>query len=180
LWDHQIPDNAINVFSILIIFSVILHPLNTWPKDWMPFICALRAGLLVVLALYGFTTNTYIWHSTGVNSTLIFEFDSHDYRSFTQLYEVWNIILSLLATIFSYVEVIIIVWFSWTCLQIASLMGVIWIICVYLFVFADWLSIPPEIGPAVILLIFPAILFMPLPLFYWHSRLWLMKILVSD
>ena len=105
----------------------------------MPFICALRAGLLVVLALYGFTTNTYIWHSTGVNSTLIFEFDSHDYRSFTQLYEVWNIILSLLATIFSYVEVIIIVWFSWTCLQIASLMGVIWIICVYLFVFTTFL-----------------------------------------
>ena len=54
----------------------------------MPLFRALRAGLLVVLALYGFATNTYIWRTVGVNSTLIFEFDSRDYRSFTQLYEV--------------------------------------------------------------------------------------------
>ena len=58
----------------------------------MPLFRALRAGLLVVLALYGFATNTYIWRTTGVNSALIFEFDSRDYRSFTQLYEVSNVV----------------------------------------------------------------------------------------
>lgn len=62
--------------------------MRTWPEDWVPLFRALRAGMLIVLALYGFATNTYIWRTTGVNSTLIFEFDSRDYRSFTQLYEV--------------------------------------------------------------------------------------------
>ena len=70
--------------------------------------------------------------------------------------------------------------FTWICLQIASLMGVIWIFCVYLFVFADWLNIPHVVGPSVILLVIPAILFLPLPIFYWRSRLWLIRILVSD
>ena len=50
----------------------------------------------------------------------------------------------------------------------------------YMFVFADWLGIPPEVGPSVILLITPAILFLPLPVFYWRSRLWFIRILVSD
>lgn len=70
------------------VILVILHPSDTWPTDWRPFLSALRAGLLVVLALYGFATNTYIWRTSGVNNTLIFELDSRDYRSFTQLYEV--------------------------------------------------------------------------------------------
>lgn len=44
--------------------------------------------MLIVLALYGFAINTYVWRTTGVNSTLIFEFDPRDYRSFTELFEV--------------------------------------------------------------------------------------------
>jgi len=58
-------------------------------------------------------------------------------------------------------------------------MGVIWIICAYLFVFADQLNIPAEVGPSVMLLIFPAIFFIPLPIFYHRSRFWLIRILVS-
>ena len=83
------------VSVFIIIISVILHSSSAWPEDWRPFLCALRAGLLVVLALYGFATNTYVWRTTGVNSTLIFEFDSRDYRSFTQLYEVCSVVFIL-------------------------------------------------------------------------------------
>ena len=75
---------------MIIIFIVIYHPLYEWPDNWVPLFRAFRAGLLVVLALYGFATNTYVWRTTGVNSTLIFEFNPRDYRSFTQLFEVKN------------------------------------------------------------------------------------------
>ena len=49
----------------------------------------------------------------------------------------------------------------------------------YLFVFADWLGIPPEVGPSVMLLVAPTILCLPLPVYYWRSRLWLIRVLVS-
>ena len=158
--------NDINI--MVLIFVVILHPLHEWPRySWVPLFRAFRAGLLVVLALYGFATNTYVWRTTGVNSTLIFEFNPRNYRSFTQLFEVWEY-KQLYCIRFVILN------------QIASLMGVIWIICAYLFVFAHWLNIPHEIGPSVLLLIFPIILCLPLPVFYWHSRVWFLRILVSS
>lgn len=87
LWDSDV---LIHFITSFLSVTVILHPSDTWPKNWVPLFHALRAGLLVVLALYGFATNTYVWRITGVNSTLIFEFDPRDYCSFTQLYEVWK------------------------------------------------------------------------------------------
>ena len=69
-------------------YLVIFHRPDGWSEDWDSLYHGLRGGMLIVLALYGFAINTYVWRTTGVNSTLIFEFDPRDYRSFNELFEV--------------------------------------------------------------------------------------------
>ena len=63
-------------------------------------------------------------------------------------------------------------------LQVASVVGVIFILGVYLTVFSYWLNIPDWVGPVIMLGLIPGFILIPLPILYWKSRLWLLKKMV--
>jgi len=62
--------------------------------------------------------------------------------------------------------------------QVSSLLGVIWFIGLYFFVFSYWLGIPGWVGPIVMFALILVVFVLPLPVFYFRSRIWLGKHLV--
>lgn len=78
---------VIFVSVVVIIVGVILRPANTW-NHVTPTVRGLRVGLILTLWLYGFAINTFGWRRSGVNNTLIFEFNPRNYLNFVQLFEV--------------------------------------------------------------------------------------------
>ena len=63
--------------------------------------------------------------------------------------------------------------------QIASLVGVFFMVGVYLTVFSYWLSYPEWVGPLVMLCMMSLLFAIPVPFFYYRSRIWLTKLCVS-
>ena len=114
-------------------------------KHWKVAYSAFRPTLLLILFMFFYGFNSRAWVRYGVNHVLIFEFDPRNRMSVSQVFEV------------------------------ASLGLFIWSAAGLLYLFSPLLGIHQFVAPGLLLLVFIALFFLPFPLFFYRSRLWLMR-----
>lgn len=147
-WVSFLTGWLMGAICICVVAAIVIFVFRILDRPWSPHIgvlLGLRSYFNFTLWFFAFSINTFGWRRAGVNNVLIFEFNPRNHLSFQQLFEV------------------------------ASLMGVIFSIGLLIFLFSDWLNIPEYIGPLFIWVLTLIIFFLPLPIFYHQSRIWLMK-----
>lgn len=132
---------------IVLLVTVILSGVFHGTSDWRIASRLFRGPLLVIEFLFLWGVNVYGWRSSGVNHVLIFELDPRNHLSEQHL------------------------------MEMASIFGVIWTICVLCFLFGDALAIPPYASPIMLYVLMGAFLLNPSKTFRYEARLWTVKVL---
>lgn len=132
---------------IVLLVTVILSGVFHGTSDWRIASRLFRGPLLIIEFLFLWGVNVYGWRSSGVNHVLIFELDPRNHLSEQHL------------------------------MEMASIFGVIWTICVLCFLFGDALAIPPYASPIMLYVLMGAFLLNPSKTFRYEARFWTVKVL---
>lgn len=93
--------------------------------------------------------NVFTWRRAGVNHILIFEINPRKHLTYSHL------------------------------LELHSIFGFIWSLCLLWFIYADKISTSKSIIPLFFIGIMWIFLFNPLPIFKRNARYWLLRLMVS-
>lgn len=116
-------------------------------SDWKPPLRMYRGMFLVIFDLFLLGLNTYGWRSSGVNHVLIFEIDPRNHLSHTEL------------------------------MELASFLAVLWSVSVLSYLYSEVIGLPPMAMPLAMAALLLLLLLNPLRVFYYRSRMWLLRIL---
>lgn len=131
---------------IVLLTAVLLSGIFHNSKDWRIAARLFRGPLLLIEFLFLWGVNVYGWRSSGVNHVLIFEMDPRNHLTEQHL------------------------------MEIASVFGVIWTICVLGFLFSDALSIPTFASPVILYSVMILFLFNPTKTLRSEARFWTIRV----
>ncbi|XP_016981390.1 xenotropic and polytropic retrovirus receptor 1 [Drosophila rhopaloa] len=134
-------------FVVLFITVVIAAMFYGFGENWRAGMRMFRAPFLIIECLFLWGVNVYGWRSSGVNHVLIFELDPRNHLSEQNIMEV------------------------------ASVFGVIWAICVLSYIFCDPLGIPQYAAPLCLYTLMAAFLLNPTKTFHHEARYWALRVL---
>ncbi|XP_036337417.1 xenotropic and polytropic retrovirus receptor 1, partial [Rhagoletis pomonella] len=134
-------------FVVLFLTVVLSAIFHGFGKDWRVGLRMFRGPFLIIEFLFLWGVNVYGWRSSGVNHVLIFELDPRNHLSEQNIMEV------------------------------ASVFGVIWAICVLCYIYCDPLGIPQYSAPIFLYTLMIAFLLNPTKTFHHEARYWAVRVL---
>ncbi|XP_053952692.1 xenotropic and polytropic retrovirus receptor 1 [Anastrepha ludens] len=134
-------------FVVLFLTVILSAIFHGFGEDWRVGLRMFRGPLLIIEFLFLWGVNVYGWRSSGVNHVLIFELDPRNHLSEQNIMEV------------------------------ASVFGVIWAICVLCYIYCDSLAIPQYSAAIFLYTTMFAFLLNPTKTFHHEARYWAVRVL---
>nr|XP_036215036.1 xenotropic and polytropic retrovirus receptor 1 [Bactrocera oleae] len=134
-------------FVVLFLTVILSAIFHGFGDDWRVGLRMFRGPFLMIEFLFLWGVNVYGWRSSGVNHVLIFELDPRNHLSEQNIMEV------------------------------ASVFGVIWAICVLCYIYCDPLGIPQYSAPIFLYTLMLAFLLNPTKTFHHEARYWAVRVL---
>uniref|UniRef100_A0A034W936 Xenotropic and polytropic retrovirus receptor 1 n=1 Tax=Bactrocera dorsalis TaxID=27457 RepID=A0A034W936_BACDO len=134
-------------FVVLFLTVILSAIFHGFGDDWRVGLRMFRGPFLIIEFLFLWGVNVYGWRSSGVNHVLIFELDPRNHLSEQNIMEV------------------------------ASVFGVIWAICVLCYIYCDPLGIPQYSAPIFLYTLMLAFLLNPTKTFHHEARYWAVRVL---
>ncbi|XP_039965906.1 xenotropic and polytropic retrovirus receptor 1 [Bactrocera neohumeralis] len=134
-------------FVVLFLTVILSAIFHGFGDDWRVGLRMFRGPFLIIEFLFLWGVNVYGWRSSGVNHVLIFELDPRNHLSEQNIMEV------------------------------ASVFGVIWAICVLCYIYCDPLGIPQYSAPIFLYTLLLAFLLNPTKTFHHEARYWAVRVL---
>ncbi|XP_020714598.1 xenotropic and polytropic retrovirus receptor 1 isoform X2 [Ceratitis capitata] len=134
-------------FVVLFLTVILSAIFHGFGDDWRVGLRMFRGPFLIIEFLFLWGVNVYGWRSSGVNHVLIFELDPRNHLSEQNI------------------------------MEIASVFGVIWAICVLCYIYCDPLGIPQYSAPIFLYTLMIAFLLNPTKTFHHEARYWAVRVL---
>ncbi|XP_037933725.1 xenotropic and polytropic retrovirus receptor 1-like [Teleopsis dalmanni] len=134
-------------FVVLFVTVALSAIFHGFGEDWHVGLRMFRGPFLLIECLFLWGVNVYGWRSSGVNHVLIFELDPRNHLSEQNIMEV------------------------------ASVFGVIWAVCVLCYIYCDPMGIPQYSAPIFLYTTMILFLLNPTKTFHHEARYWAVRVL---